>query len=312
MQAQCMNQFEKTVIALEGEEKGKQWLADLPHVLKKLSKQWNISNLKVMESLTYNYLLTGLQGNKPIVIKICPDPKEFEEELHALQLLACPSLLKIFAYDKKYSAILMEQAIPGITLHTLFPHQDSESITIVCDIIQNLPRITPTKKEFDLHSKWFPVLDEDYPTIPHSYLAKARTLEKLLIQTASEPLTLCHGDLHHGNIVKNGSHWIAIDPFPVFGERAFEISRCMWWPYQALGKLSESEFSSLLKNRIIIASHRLTIDAERIQRWCYVLAVTAWAWCHKSGRVSTEIEKITHFLDPLTPDNLETPSSLCH
>ncbi len=314
-QAMCMNQFEKTVIAFEGEVKGKQWLADLPRLTERLAKKWGLSDLKPLDSatLTYNYILSGFLGNQPVVLKIGPDHHEAAEELTALHLLASPSVPKVLEYEIESGAILMERAVPGTTLDTLFPERDTEATRIICDLIQGLPRIVASELSgFDLHSKWFTVLDEE-SVVPQEYLIKARTLEKLLIATTSEPLTLCHADLHPKNIVHcGGTTWLAIDPFPAFGERAFEVSHCIWRPYQLLPKMPKNELFSLLKNRIMIASSRLNVNPERVQRWCFVRLVTAWAWGNKSDRDTTEIAQLVKFLNPLTPENLEIFSPLCH
>jgi streptomycin 6-kinase len=108
----------------------------------------------------------------------------------------------------------------------------------------------------DLHTKWFTGLYEQ-SSIPERYLVKARALEKLLIATAPQPLVLCHGDLHHGNILKNKERWMAIDPFPAFAERAFEASHFLWNPYRFLAGIPDSDLYALLQRRIVFMIHEL-------------------------------------------------------
>jgi streptomycin 6-kinase len=67
-------------------EKGKQWLDDLPNLIAQLAATYGLSNLKSVEALSYNYVLTGLQGSKAVILKLGLDIDGFKREAAALNL----------------------------------------------------------------------------------------------------------------------------------------------------------------------------------------------------------------------------------
>lgn len=303
-------QFEKTVIGLEG-EKGRQWLADLPRLTQELSCKWGLSDLKPVKELSCNYVLKGFRGTQPIILKICPDKNDFQEEVQGLQLLASSSLVRIFECDVESHAFLMERAVPGVSLRSCYKEKEEEGLQFVCNVIQHLPHLFECKTtQFQLRSKMTRVLYEK-SVAPEQYLVKARALEKLLIETAAKPLTLCHGDLHHGNIVQQDTGWLAIDPFPLFAEPAYDVAVFVWNPCGSLFQMPDVELHTLLKKRIAVFAQRLHLDPERIQRWCFVQVTASWVWASRSNRNGSISERMVKFLDPLTPVNLEISSPLC-
>jgi streptomycin 6-kinase len=63
-----MNIFEQNIINIYGDE-GRNWLKNLPGIVNNLASQYDISNLSPVTNLTYNYVLEGLQGTQPIILK---------------------------------------------------------------------------------------------------------------------------------------------------------------------------------------------------------------------------------------------------
>ena len=302
-------QFETNMIAMHG-NRGKNWLATLPTVTMELAQQWGLSDLTPIENLSYNYILSGFQGTRPIVVKISFDPQESEKEFRTLRALKSPCVVQVLAHDSERSALLLERAVPGDTLWSFFPDRDVEATDIVCELIQQLPQ-PPTFEHTALESKGDDndtrIIDMDWD-IPHQYLQKARTLKTQLLATTPQTILL-HGDLHGGNIIKHQNRWIIIDPIIRLGEQATEIATFIIDPHEKL--LPRPDAQMIMKRRILTAAQKLHLDPERIQRWCFVLVIISWAWCLKHGIDHTKTAHVAQFLDPLTPDNLETASPLC-
>ena len=74
-----MKTFEKNIINLYG-EKGRQWLDRLPNLVTKLASTYGLSNLKPVNNLSYNYVLSGFQGPQPIILKLGLDIDGFKRE----------------------------------------------------------------------------------------------------------------------------------------------------------------------------------------------------------------------------------------
>ena len=303
-------QFETHTIALYGDQ-GKNWLATLPTITAELAQQWGLSDLAPIENLSYNYILSGFQGTRPIIVKISFNPQESEKEFRTLKALKSSCVVEVLAYSPQHNALLLEQAVPGTTFWSLFPDRDVEATEIICELIRQLPQ-PPASELAALESKGDDndtgIINTDWD-IPHQYLQKARILRTQLLATTPQTILL-HGDLHGGNIIKHQNRWIIIDPIIRLGEQATEIATFVIDPHEKL--LPRPDAQMIMKRRILTAAQKLHLDPERIQRWCFVLVITSWAWCLKHGIDHTQTASVAQFLDPLTPDNLETPSPLCH
>lgn len=78
-----MKTLEQNIINLYG-DKGRQWLEHLPKLLTQLSNTYGLSNLKPVNNLSYNYVLSGLQGSQPIILKLGLDIDGSKREAAAL------------------------------------------------------------------------------------------------------------------------------------------------------------------------------------------------------------------------------------
>ena len=78
-----MKNFEQNIINLYG-EKGRKWQQNLPNLVAQLANTYRLSNLKPVNNLSYNYVLSGFQGSKPIILKLGLDIDGFKREAAAL------------------------------------------------------------------------------------------------------------------------------------------------------------------------------------------------------------------------------------
>ena len=307
MKAKSMNKFEKNMIAMYG-DRGKKWLADVPIFVKNLAHQWGLSNLKPVENLTYNYVLSGFRNTQPIILKIGLDHKELEKEVKALELFKGPYAVSILEYQT--GALLLEHAVPGTSLHPFFPEQDSHSLTIACELMQQSHQLpTPKDSGFPSLADRVALLDKNW-NIPDKYLHKARTLKTELLTTAP-PSILLHGDFHHGNILQHADSWIIIDPQAVMGEPAYEIAIFMCNPLYKLIEYPDAH--TIIINRIALAAEKLAIDPTRICGWTFVHSVLAWAWSlEDNGRNIKEFARLAEILDTLPIIEPSQPSAKQH
>jgi len=59
-----MNTFQSNIISIYGKQ-GKTWLNALPQLVTAISSRLNLRDLKEVTNLTYNYVLSGFQGDNP-------------------------------------------------------------------------------------------------------------------------------------------------------------------------------------------------------------------------------------------------------
>lgn len=272
-----MQSFEKNILGLQG-EKGKQWLTDLPRVVAQMGKMYGLSGLKPVENLSYNYVLSGFQGEQPIVLKLGLDNDALKRESTALKAFTGFGAVTVLAESD--GMLLLQRAISGNSLKSYFPQRDNEAVFITCQCLKRLHQAPiPKSKAFPHIQDWLMILNQDWP-IPENYLQKARVLRDRLLQTSTKDVLL-HGDLHHDNILQNGDDWLVIDPKGVIGEAAYEVGTFIRNPIPELLALDTVE--NIIHHRIGLFATILGVEQQRILDWCFVQAVLSWCWAIEDG-----------------------------
>ena len=264
--------FESNIINIYG-EKGKQWLDHLPNLVTQLAKTYGLSNLKPVEALSYNYVLTGFQGSKAVILKLGLDIDGLKREAAALLAFDGSGVVQIFSENT--GLLLLECTVPGVSLKSYFPEKDDEAISTAANVIKRLHKAPiPSTHVFPHIKDWLAAFDKEW-NIPNDYLQKARRLRDQLLKTA-DPDVLLHGDLHHDNILQNGEDWLVIDPKGVIGEPAYEVAAFIRNPIPEL--LTHADAPNIIHNRITRFANLLGIPAKRILDWCFVESVLSWIW----------------------------------
>ena len=277
------------MIKLQGPE---QWLADLPKLIAQLESTYRLSDLKPVEHLTYNYVLSGFQDSQAIVLKLGADTGGLITEAAALKAFAGLGVVKVLAQGDGF--LLLERAMSGISLKSYFPAKDGDAVHLVCQCIKRLHRAAIPKAHSFPHIKdWLAALDER-GTIPANYLQKAQNIRDTLLATSAASVLL-HGDLHHDNLLQHGNHWLAIDPKGVIGEPAYEVAAFIRNPLSQL--LRQENAANIINDRITRFANTLELSASRIRDWCFVQAVLAWVWSLEDGHDTLYFRQLTQFFD---------------
>ncbi|KTD31250.1 MULTISPECIES: aminoglycoside phosphotransferase family protein [Legionella] len=263
--------FNQTILSVYG-EKGKNWLTKLPKLVQELSTLWHLRDLKPIPNLSFNYVLSGFQQEKPIILKLGLDDMALTREANALNAFCSCAVVKLLAARK--GALLLQRAIPGYSLKNQWL-EHAESLTIACQLISQLTQAQlPKENKFPHIRDWLAILDKNWE-IPTHYLEKSREYRDYLLKTSQQD-HLLHGDLHHDNILKNDNDWLAIDPKGVIGELTYEVAAFIRNP---IPELLESKAAwRIIDRRMTGFASLLNLDLSRIAQWCFVQAVLAWCW----------------------------------
>lgn len=284
-----MKTFEQNIMSLYG-EKGRQWLHHLPNLLTQLANTYGLSNLKPVNNLSYNYVSSGFQDSKAIILKLGLDIDGFKREAAALMAFSGFGVVEVISENN--GLLLLECAVPGVSLKSHFPKNDDEAINITANLIKRLHKAPiPNIHGFPHIKDWLTALDHPIchprengdPALDsrlrgndiQCHLQKARQLRDHLLKTTG-PDALLHGDLHHDNILQNGEDWVAIDPKGVIGEPAYEVAAFIRNPIPEL--LTHDDAPNVIYNRVTRFIDLLELPSQRILDWCFVQAVLAWVW----------------------------------
>ncbi|WP_341756234.1 MULTISPECIES: aminoglycoside phosphotransferase family protein [unclassified Candidatus Tisiphia] len=292
-----MKTFKTNIINIYGNQ-GKVWLDNLPRIIDELAEEYGLSNLKLVDNLSYHYVLEGFQGEQPIILKLGLDIDGLKRELLALKVFLGFGSVKVLAESQ--GLLLLARAVSGISLKSYFFTKDYEAIQIACDVMTRLHQDSLLPIEcFPYVKDWLTVLDKEWD-IPTYYLEKARKLRDKLLNTSSR-LVLLHGDLHHDNILQDGDDWVIIDPKGVIGEQSYEVAAFIRNPFPEL--LGVKNVDTIIANRITKFATLLGLDTQRISDWCFVQVILSWIWALEDGCDVLIWAELTKIFDELLGRN---------
>jgi streptomycin 6-kinase len=272
-----MEKLKQNIVKIYG-KRGEDWLAGLSHRIEQLHHSWGLSELKPCPNLSYSYVLEGLQGKRPIILKLSPDTDLMDKEAKALN--AFQGFGAVSVLDHKEGILLLERAIPGALLKNSLPKESR--IEIACKVIEKLHQApVPLKEEFPAIEEWFLSLDKEWD-LPKDHLKRARKLKNELVKIDSKRKVLLHGDLHQENILSNGSDWVVIDPKGVIGDPIHEIWACVEDPAHDLKFLSGYFGYSF----------------QDVVEWYYVRLILAACWQAEDGLDASHFLTLAQFILP--------------
>lgn len=144
-----MNELKRNIISMCGDN-GKEWLDSLPEITDKISQKHNLSGLTPINNMTFHYVASGYQNDKPIILKIGMNSKALTKEASCLKSFAGYGTVKVLAEDT--SMLLLERALPGASLEGIYDEairecsgsprdfiaRDDEATKIVCSVIKKV------------------------------------------------------------------------------------------------------------------------------------------------------------------------------
>src|SRR5438045_3787982 len=111
-------------------------------------------------------------------------------------------------------------------------------------------------------------------TLPAQWKARGRPFERDLLDASvaayrelgsdQEEAVVCHQDFHGGNVLRaTREEWLAIDPKPLVGERAFDTAWLL--RDRRASVVADARPSRRLRRRLDLLSAELELDRERMR-----------------------------------------------
>ncbi|MDQ3662947.1 MAG: aminoglycoside phosphotransferase family protein [Actinomycetota bacterium] len=258
---------------------GQLWLRDLPSLVSECSEQWQLLVGRPFAGNVSFVAPATTAGGTEVVLKIGFPHPDSEHEAAALALWEGRGAVRILDYDWERRALLLERCIPG---NNLWGESENVATEALAGVLEELWETPGLRGSFQALSSAARVWAED---LRAAYEKVERPFEKEIFEeaiaflaTVREPRSddvILHQDLHGGNVLRQGDGWVAIDPKPLVGERAFDLTSYVRDRRDELA--SEPDAEKIVRTRLDRLSSRLDVDRESARGWALAHAL-AWGF----------------------------------
>jgi streptomycin 6-kinase len=225
------------------------------------------------------------------VLKVNFPDAELETEADALVHWDGVGSVRLLADDAGRCALLVERCEPGTPLWTL--DDEDEAMRIAAGVLRRLWRPAPVEHRFrllrDRARGWAEEIPAAWKTLGRPFERRiVHALVAFVRERASEgDAVVLHRDFHSGNILRAGREpWLAIDPYPLVGERAFDAASLLRDRTGDL--LRDPARQALMRRRLDLLVDELGVDREATRGWGIVHAL-AWGVSAAAQKVQAEM-----------------------
>jgi len=290
--------FEAKVQQMFGEQ-GRQWLHELPHLLKASIHKWRLRDWSLSPELSFNLVCFARSPDYgEVALKIGVPHNELYTEMEALALYAGRHICRCYDSDRELGAMLLERLRPGWDLTRV--NSQVDRVAVAADLITRLPRPLTGMHNLPSYAEWIERafdMVRNTPGVDAHFVALVDRAEGYWaeLQELDRPEMLLHGDLHHMNILKDGQNgWRAIDPKGVAGMPFLEIP-----PFveNQLGMVPDNQRREALDQMIEAFAYRTGESRGVIARSLFVVIALRTGWTLEEHHVEPNLAPAIEMLD---------------
>ncbi|SHM67024.1 aminoglycoside phosphotransferase family protein [Actinacidiphila paucisporea] len=274
----------RTVTAWEGEA-GREWLARLPGLVADRLDRWGLAVERVVAAggQISMILLVRTEDGEPAVLKVGMVNRETEKEHAALAHWDGRGAVRLLRAEPAEGAMLLERLRADVSLRSLAEPKamlEAEGVLqrLWVPVVDGHPFRTVAEATGELAALLRERRSAPFAADAGAVIDEALAAQAELAGSADEvESVLLHGDYHHGNVLAGERMpWLAIDPKPLAGERAFDLA---WLARDRLSTLAAQPGSrATARRRIAKLADALEVDAGRLRGWSVFRAVEAGVW----------------------------------
>jgi streptomycin 6-kinase len=266
---------------------GEEWLRGLPSLLTALLAEWSLVPDGAVGSGVCAVAVPVRAPSGPAVLKVTWPHHEATTEHLGLRRWDGRGAVQLLRADPRRFALLLERLDASTDLRSV-PVEDA--CGVIGDLLAQLrtaalPQV-PTLSAYAARQ-----LAQSAPVdvLPRRFVEQGRRLAADLATDPEVDAWLLHTDLHYENVLRGTRQpWLAIDPKPTAGDRAFEVAPVLWNRAAELGTGSSVRWN--LRRRLEIVCEHAGIDEERAKAWTIVREVdNATDPAEGSGRASLAV-----------------------
>jgi streptomycin 6-kinase len=286
---------------LSRSQAGRDWLAELPDLISGAISHWALEDIgEPFAGSSVSYAVPAIYRNagqtSAVVLKLQFPHPECLHEADALRIWDGDGAIRLIDTSPRHHALLLERCLSG---RFLADAEDTDPIAVLSDLLPKLwrPAGAPFNTLASEAERWRKNMNRALASAEDAReekLLRIALAQLAVLQDSSTEKVLLHQDLHGHNILASErQNWLAIDPKPVVGERAFSLSPI----------IRSSEFGFSRKDvlyRLDRLSEELEVDRERARGWTIVQTM-AWGleppW-------KTKHQQIVEWLLPSQPSRM--------
>jgi streptomycin 6-kinase len=254
---------------LVDEPGGQLWLRDLPSLISECSEQWQLLVGRPFAG-NVSFVAPAISvGGSEVVLKVGFPHPDSEHEAAALAHWDGRGAVRVLDYDAGRRALLLERCLPG---SNLWDEPEDVATEAIGDVLEGLWETTGPRVPFQTLSNAAPVWTEDllaaYEGAEHPFEKEIFEEAIAFLATVRPPRSddvVLHQDLHGGNVLRQGDGWVAIDPKPLVGERAFDLTSYVRDRREELSPDPDAE--KIVRKRLDRICTRLDVDRGRARGW---------------------------------------------
>lgn len=258
----------RTVVSEFGDI-GRDWLVRLPGLVADAARAWQLEVGAPFEpggNVGWVAPVRRADGTDAVLKVECPGHRN-PLAAKGLRHWGGRGAARLFDSDEASQVLLLERCVPGTNGDELDVATGNE---VVASVLAELHAVEPPAEgEFEplammverLRETMWDSFERFERPLDRGLVAQADELYTSLIASATDTVLL-HGDLGPGNAVLSERGWLAIDPYPMFGDRAFDVKQVL-----SLRDLRDA------RKQIAFFADRLELDAQRIAGWTFACCV---------------------------------------
>ncbi|NGN64850.1 kinase [Streptomyces sp. A7024] len=269
-----------------GAAAAQEWLSGLPALASGYLQKWQLTPERVQTPGGRSSLvvLVRQEDGTPAALKLTRPAAGHEQEHAALARWDGRAAVRLLRSVPADGVLLLERLRPDVSLRSL---PEAKAMLEAANTLQRLwlepepgdadfATVTArTDRQAELLRRWREGPDAGAEVVLiDEALAHQEALTAAAEGDSAGPVSLLHGDYHQGQVLAaERAPWLAIDPRPVVGERAYDLA---WLVRDRLDTLIGSPgAAAAARRRVGRLSDLLEVDRERLRAWTQFRCVAA-------------------------------------
>lgn len=230
---------------------GEEWLKKVPDIINKYINQFELTDVKLLNELTYNVLLfANSEDFGEIVLKVEIPFKELTiRESEALKLDDGKCSCKCYYSNIDDGVLILEKLNPGYSLDAVESLEERIKVfsSVAKKFNQKVCDVNVLPKYSDIFNRSFDMaIQNDFKfALVNSSLVIAKALYQEL-EDSYESNYLLHSDMFSSNILKDHNEWKVIDPHGFIGNKLLDSSIFIQKEVEKLG-FNENNLEHILE-----------------------------------------------------------------